>query len=71
MGKIIDDFITWFFDCLVDFRIAFIDTIERGFELLATIFAWIVFIALTIILSPIWIPFFIIWFLFVRDKEEK
>lgn len=67
----IDQFLEWFFDCLLDLGEWFLDTLCRACSLLLDIIAWFIVIILIILLSPIWIPFLFFWLLFVRDKEVE
>lgn len=67
----IDQFLEWFCDCLRNLGCLFFDMLEQSLKILLDVLAWIIVIVLIILISPIWIPFLIFWWFFVRNKEVE
>jgi len=67
----IDNFLGWFWERILDFGDWFKQTIGRAFDLLTSVLAWITIIFLIVLLFPLWILPFIYWFVFVRNKEVE
>jgi len=65
----VDDFITWFRNCLSYLGQLLFNALCQGVDIIIGILAWILVLFIVILISPIWVLPFIYWFVFVRNKE--